>query len=344
MEKASVLELRDKILVSARREARQRMGAGLQSLAHPRVESRLAVGYSQVKKNDYRLELRVQRTDGKAVSEAEEIRTQANGEANIEVIPKVEIPPQVRLLESEEGRAPLCKRCVPLEMGVSVGHANGGAGTLGAFIGTPDGNAILSNNHVLALLNTASKGDPIYHPGKPHKTPLALQNRIGRLSDYNLLDSGDRNKFDAATAVLDPDVDFRANVIPSGLRCPAQGKKVTRVLEEVAFGPEDEVWKIGCSTGFTRGRVTAVGVSDLTVWTSAGNMVFDDVIEIRGLRSSHPFTSAGDSGSLVFTDRLEAFGLHFSGGSARRDGKSVPVSFCCSLSAVLDFFQAAMLS
>jgi hypothetical protein len=134
-------------------------------------------------------------------------------------------------------------------------------------------------------------------------------------------------------------VGHNGNVIPEDLGCPRGGAAIRGVAGFEILGPRQEVWKVGCTTGFTRGRVTAIGLSDLTVWTSFGNIVFDDVVEIRPVSGKKAFSAPGDSGSLVFTSDLKAFGLHFAGGSVRRKGSQIPVSYCCSLLKVLDFFR-----
>ena len=94
MRKESVLELKNEVLKSLwERSARQRgTVAETQGLVNPYVESRLAVGYSQPKKGSYKLEFRVQRRHGAAYELAEEFKKKARQEANIEVVPSVEIP------------------------------------------------------------------------------------------------------------------------------------------------------------------------------------------------------------------------------------------------------------
>src|SRR3954467_5450461 len=55
----------------------------------------------------------------------------------------------VRALSSPDPAA-LQRRGRPLRPGLSVAHPSVTAGTLGGFVRTPEGLAILSNNHVLA--------------------------------------------------------------------------------------------------------------------------------------------------------------------------------------------------
>ena len=53
----------------------------------------------------------------------------------------------------------------PLRPGLSVAHPSVTAGTLGGFVRTGGGLAILSNNHVLAASDAAALGDAVLQPG-----------------------------------------------------------------------------------------------------------------------------------------------------------------------------------
>lgn len=53
----------------------------------------------------------------------------------------------------------------PARPGASVGHTQGSVGTIGAIVQRSGQYFILSNNHVLALLNEAKRGDLILQPG-----------------------------------------------------------------------------------------------------------------------------------------------------------------------------------
>lgn len=53
----------------------------------------------------------------------------------------------------------------PAPGGVSIGHREVSAGTLGCLVRKNGARMILSNNHVLANSNDAAPGDPILQPG-----------------------------------------------------------------------------------------------------------------------------------------------------------------------------------
>ena len=70
----------------------------------------------------------------------------------------------------------------PASGGVSIGHINITAGTLGC-LATRDGELfILSNNHVLANSNAAQKGDPIIQAGRYDGG--TLDGQIATLEDF----------------------------------------------------------------------------------------------------------------------------------------------------------------
>jgi hypothetical protein len=70
----------------------------------------------------------------------------------------------------------------PLQPGVSIGHRDGTAGTLGCIVRRGGDQYLLSNNHVLALLNRAEIGDPILQPGPGDGG--TLNDHIGKLAGY----------------------------------------------------------------------------------------------------------------------------------------------------------------
>jgi hypothetical protein len=70
----------------------------------------------------------------------------------------------------------------PLQPGVSIGHRDGTAGTLGCIVRRGEDQYLLSNNHVLALLNRAEIGDPILQPGPGDGG--TLNDHIGKLAGY----------------------------------------------------------------------------------------------------------------------------------------------------------------
>jgi len=74
----------------------------------------------------------------------------------------------------------------PAPGGVSIGHPQITAGTLGCLVQKDGVQYILSNNHVLANSNDARIGDPIYQPGVYDGGNN--QDAIARLKAYVLID------------------------------------------------------------------------------------------------------------------------------------------------------------
>ena len=345
MKKDSIISLKQEILNQLEQEKRQRGGIFEELLVDPKPERRLAIGYSQVKKGDFRLELRLQKGRGYAYKMAESFKEKALGEANIEVVPRIEIPPLVSLSETRSNKR-LRQRERPLHIGLSIGHLDGGAGTLGAFVDSPRGDAILSNNHVLALMGTADLDSPIYQPGRPDLSPLTALHRVALLADLVEISKAERNTVDAAIAVLLDGVEHESNKIPSGLGCSKEGHVLSQIMNFDEIPPQMRVSKIGRTTGYRQGRVTAVAVDGVPVYSSyKGNLIFDNLIEVEWLSSRVPFSLPGDSGSLVFgEDPFRAIGLHFAGGTKEKNGtKTVGVSYACSLTQTLESLDASLL-
>jgi len=88
----------------------------------------------------------------------------------------------------------------PLVPGVSCGHFQITAGTLGLFVKKDGKPHILSNNHVMANSNLALLGDPIYQPG-----PMdggRSRHTVAHLTEFPVISFTAKNKVDAALALL----------------------------------------------------------------------------------------------------------------------------------------------
>lgn len=96
-------------------------------------------------------------------------------------------------------------RMRPAPCGVSIGHENVTAGTLGCLCtgkNEPRNQRmlVLSNNHVLANVNNGFAGDPVLQPG-PSDGGIAAANQIGILERFVTIRFGGRpNLVDCATA------------------------------------------------------------------------------------------------------------------------------------------------
>jgi hypothetical protein len=218
----------------------------------------------------------------------------------------------------------------PAPGGVSVGHINITAGTLGCLVLKGGELFILSNNHVLADSNLGKKDDLIIQPGKHDGGTLA--DKIATLEEFVPIDfgtipttcptaktveqllnaiakgvgsshkvvsyqeSGGENRVDAALArPLSLDLVERRilNIgVPKGSR-------------EATLGTD--IKKSGRTTGFTTGRITQIDATVQVSYGSAGAATFTDQL-VAGAMSS-----GGDSGSAVLDEEGYVVGLLFAG-------------------------------
>ena len=186
----------------------------------------------------------------------------------------------------------------PVPIGVSTGHPDITAGTIGARV--TDGTSVyaLSNNHVYANLNNASLHDEVIQPGTYDGGSLP-NDYIGTLSDFEriefctswfgfLLNCPD-NQIDAAIA--------KSSTADLGSATPADGygaPESTTVSPEVGLS----VMKYGRTTGLRYGTIDAINA---TVNVGYGSQTARFVNQII-VASNTAFIQGGDSGSLLVTD------------------------------------------
>ena len=235
---------------------------------------------------------------------------------------------RVQLLPSPGGFRPpdLQQRVRPLRPGLSVGHPDVSAGTLGCFVRRPgvDGLLVLSNNHVLANSDAATEGDLTVQPGVADGGTPA--DRIGRLVSFVRLGDGPGTLVDAAVVALEPGVEADPAGYPGGALAGT-----VAAFHDV--DPDELVEKVGRTTGHTRGRITAVEVDGVGVQYDDGVHTFDDQVEIEGL--SGAFSAGGDSGSVIWRSRDRApLGLLFAG-STEGGSAGGGVTFANPLATVL---------
>ena len=190
----------------------------------------------------------------------------------------------------------------PAPCGVSIGHYNITAGTLGCLVETPYAVCILSNNHVLADTNNGVADDDILQPGRDDQASGGVARRIAGLTDFEPLRFGSAvNHIDAAIATLDS----------HGLAIPQIMGIGRHANPPVAAFLNQRVAKHGRTTGLTFGTVADVSFD--------GNVKYDDKVayfedQIAIIGQSGPFSDDGDSGSLVLDNPgSHAVGLLFAG-------------------------------
>ena len=198
----------------------------------------------------------------------------------------------------------------PTSCGVSVGHKNITAGTLGCVVERDGDHYILSNNHVLADSNKGIVGvDEIIQPGRLDGGS-APGDKIADLTDFEPLDfSGNDNEIDAAIAKIGTSGQKKVERDIIDIGKPQQLIKPAATYQSVR--------KHGRTTGHTIGVVTTVS-TDLWVGYGVGQKAwFVDQIEIIGV-GGKDFSQGGDSGSLIVDAvTLEPVGLLFAGGKSQ---------------------------
>jgi hypothetical protein len=200
----------------------------------------------------------------------------------------------------------------PAPIGVSTGHPNITAGTIGCRVKDAQGNVYaLSNNHVYADENRASIGDNVLQPG-PYDGGENPRDAIGTLSAFEPIVFSRRasNTIDAAIAL--------SSIAQLGNATPAGDSKGygTPSSETVDASVGMAVQKYGRTTGLTTGYVDAVNAT-VNVQYSRGVARFVNQIIIKPAG----FSLGGDSGSLIVTDYPDSpddkkpVGLLFAGSS-----------------------------
>lgn len=275
----------------------------------------VAVGLTPAGTAGARVAVRLQRDGDRAL--LPDLGPAAAAEVDVRVIGPV------RALGSPSP-AGLQARVRPLRPGLSVAHPSVSAGTLGGFVRTTGGLAVLSNNHVLAASDAAALGDAVLQPGPADGGTPA--DRVGTLTAFERFVVGGQNLVDAAVALLDDGVTADPGDVPGG----PLGAEVVAATD---VDPDDTVEKVGRTTGHTRGVVTAVEVDAVAVQYDEVVHRFDDQIEIQGLGGG--FSAGGDSGSVIWRSRDRApMGLLFAGSSTGGAGGS-GVTFANPLATVL---------
>jgi hypothetical protein len=206
--------------------------------------------------------------------------------------------------DPEEPVDPTARFDRPVPIGVSTGHPNITAGTIGCRVTKGRNVYALSNNHVYADENNATKGDNVLQPGA-YDGGIYPDDAIGKLAAFvTIYFDGSANTVDAAIA--SSTTGLLGNATPSdGYGTPSSNPSTAHLRQRVQ--------KYGRTTGLTKGRVSEINA---TVWVGydGKSALFKDQIIISG----GGFSAGGDSGSLVVTQGgNNPVGLLFAGGQGR---------------------------
>ncbi len=277
----------------------------------------------------FRLAIRQQQAGPVVSAVTEEITRRAKGEVDIRYVGR--IVKRVGVTQAAYYRQ--LRR--PLKIGSSISDLQAGifsAGTLGCFVvgrAAPHYFGVLTNNHVIAGENENSVGDSFLQPGTLDGGVSALH-VVGELGKYVRLKKTKRNFVDAAFGILHEGFECDIHSIGNLGRLRDE-----RDVAQMLAG--DTVYKVGRTTGQTKGRLTAFDLDNVLVQYDAGEFRFDGQIEIEGT-GSKAFCAGGDSGSLIVDANRHPIGLLFAGGDeGGSNGKGL--TFANPIGAVLDALE-----
>jgi hypothetical protein len=217
----------------------------------------------------------------------------------------------------------------PAMPGISIGHHRITAGTFGLLVERAGEPYILSNNHVLANVNAAEIGDPIWQPG-----PLdggTSQDKIATLADFVPLDKGQEPAVCQIAQTLAELLNTLANLTGSQHRLEAVQQTAGQNVMDVALARPDApelvtpeildigvpagvgepllgmaVQKTGRTTGWTEGTIQQI---DVTVNVDYNGTPIWFTNQVFATSMSQP----GDSGSAILDMERNVVGLLFAG-------------------------------
>jgi hypothetical protein len=219
----------------------------------------------------------------------------------------------------------------PAPGGVSIGHRDITAGTLGCLVSRGGQLFILSNNHVLANSNDAIRGDAILQPG-PVDGGRFPDDHIASLEDFvaiTFLEQPSECQFarglitvlNAGCQLIGSKTRYRSvniqateNRVDAAIARPLDPAQVKREILEIGtisgLGSGSlgtSIKKSGRTTGLTAGEITQVDVT-VNVQYGPGQLAqFSDQL-LAG-----PMSQGGDSGSAVLDNNNRLIGLLFAG-------------------------------
>ena len=219
----------------------------------------------------------------------------------------------------------------PAPGGVSIGHRDITAGTLGCLVKKNGIIHILSNNHVLANSNNASIGDPILQPG-PYDGGKYPDDHIANLTNFIPISL---NELPSQCNIANSLTTFLNNIagsIGSNTRLKAiRTQAVDNLVDAAIARPlsdadvSDEILDIGSIDGTTTGELdmTIKKSGRTTEYTTGVIEQIDVTVNVQygagqiarftDQLLAGPISQGGDSGSVVLNSDNKLVGLLFAG-------------------------------
>jgi hypothetical protein len=181
------------------------------------------------------------------------------------------------------------RRYRPAPAGVSLGHPESTAGTLGSpALATESGDVVvLTNAHVAAPIDAAETDDDVYQPGPADGGEPA--DAVGTLADFSAIARDEPNTTDSALVAVDP-ADVEARVLGIG---PFAG--FAEPDRDATYTKSGRT--TGVTTGELRGRDVRIRVGGY----------YQEPTVFQGCDLFGPMSAAGDSGSLIGIEREDGF-------------------------------------
>ncbi len=210
----------------------------------------------------------------------------------------------------------------PAPGGVSIGHRDITAGTLGCLVTKDDETFILSNNHILANSNAAEIGDPILQPG-PFDGGEVAADQIGTLAEFVTINFGSSSGNSFLDFILSLLCQFfgifcqdggSVNFVDAALAKPTSDDIVVNNILDIGSPTgaaqvelNESIKKSGRTTDLTHDSVLQMHAT-IRVQYGAGQIATFEEQIIAG-----PMSAGGDSGSAVLNDTNQVIGLLFAG-------------------------------
>jgi hypothetical protein len=213
--------------------------------------------------------------------DGERIRTDVQEVGDVR--PQTAKSPVVRQTQRREDR------WRPTPAGVSAGHPDVSAGTLGSPpLLTADGETVaLTNAHVAAPVGDAAEGDPFLQPGPADGGNAS--DRIGELLEWSDIAPDAPNETDSALVAVE-ESKLRDDLLDIGRLAGFE-----RPDRDATFTKSGRT--TGVTTGELRGRDARIRVGGY----------YDEPVVFEGVDAFGPMSAAGDSGSVIGIERAGGF-------------------------------------